>query len=156
MDLANLVNNLFWDYLYVEGSGVLDSVTTYLGIKKHGADLETNLIVREGVKKEGTAKYLLKEFFYWSVKGACILGLAYSLDCVLGIEKSYLNIHHTLAYSNGTLGYLTAIRNLAVSNGWTKTADAMAFVGIPDILVGKIVYRLTGKQIGDYDTRDTQ
>lgn len=127
--------HLLTDFLYLACSEIADASTTCLFAKKFGADRELHNETREGIKREGTLRYLTKNGLKWIGEGVLIAGTLYGADYLLGIQDNWINLHHVPCYGIGTLKYLASLNNAGRAYGLENFADA---VSVPLVLYSKI------------------
>ncbi len=122
MSLEFLANTLS-DYVYFTGSHYADLASTYIFVKRDGIASESHKGLRKLMQEMGEDKALLTHLILGTIGNVFLVGAAYGLDSLLGIQDNALNIHHVQSYGLGTIKYLTAISNIANTYGYSKVAD---------------------------------
>jgi len=139
--LENMLEGLSqqWpDFAFGASSFIADATTTHFKVKNRGAQIERNSKLRQEIQEKGTKHLLKKSIGINGALGAVVLGAAcLGVDYLIGIEDSYLNLHHTFLYGACGLRHLTSIANVFYAKGMDKTAE---IINIPTTLYLKTFF----------------
>jgi len=121
-----VLGNFLLDYAYLVCGRLLDVVSTRVLFKSRDA-IELNEGMREDMVNYSLDTTLIKNFLGSTVFDAAVLGSAYGVDSLLGMENNMLNFHNLYTYGfMGPFSYLAAANNLAWAFGFDKLGNVLS------------------------------
>ncbi len=145
--ISTIANDIGYDFVFLTGGNLVDILSTYLVLRKPDVR-ETNIQLKEDIKEGGLERALVRDTIRWTAQAALFLGLTYTIDSVLGIEKNIFNFHHVLTYVRGTMSYLAGLSNLALAYNFYKTSQIIDY---PNRIIhsgwDSIFYKITGQHL---------
>lgn len=140
-----MLEHVLLDAGFTAGSAIADSLSTYGIVKKSGIDCEADLEIREGMRREGIEKHLVKNAAYATKELLKVGAVLYGIDYLLGIDDNALNLHHAFLYGASGLKYLAALGNTLSVLNMERASNA---VTLPVHLFLKTVAPLVDKTVG--------